>query len=176
MAYNNNIPQPTDQLSVSQADLLNNFASLGTLLDPNNGGVKFVVQGAAPAATATLQMYSINNALTKPALYIERETGSTDVPLIVDFTSATKTATGQCILPSGIMLKWGTATANNSAQNFATAFPTGCLNVQITGNYPGGEQHFINLTAKTAASFTANSYSRNGNADSAAITYFAIGY
>ena len=43
MPYQNNIPQPTDQLSVSQGDLLNNFASIYTLIGVNH--VQFDASG-----------------------------------------------------------------------------------------------------------------------------------
>ena len=36
MAYNQNIPQATDQLSQSQSDILNNFIALQTLIDVNH--------------------------------------------------------------------------------------------------------------------------------------------
>jgi len=132
MAYQNNIPQPTDALSQSQSDILNNFAAIQTLIDVNHvdfasadqGKHKFVtfpVQGAAPAINAgEIGLYNaLSTKTAKDELYLINSTGGT-VPL----TESQQVAgsPGWAYLPSGVLLKWG----NSSATGLSTiTFPAG---------------------------------------------------
>ena len=66
MAYQNNIPQASDQINKSQADILNNFAAIQTLIDANHVGfanptnqgkhnfVSLPLTSSSPAAPAFL--------------------------------------------------------------------------------------------------------------------------
>ncbi len=45
MSYQNNIPQPTDALSQSQSDILNNFAAIQTLIDVDHVDFANINQG-----------------------------------------------------------------------------------------------------------------------------------
>ena len=55
MAYNNNIPLAADQLSVSQADLLNNFATISTYLNVNHVDFNGADQGKHKLLTLPVQ-------------------------------------------------------------------------------------------------------------------------
>jgi len=148
--YLPNIPQPNDQLSVSQGNLLTNFQGLNTFVNVNHvdftsadaGKHKFAsfpVQAGNPGTTATeLAVYSKNSAYTAsagPQLLIQRPTnGST-----VEFTSSSQTGIGWTFLPSGILLKWGNvvATSPTTTIMFPIAPGTipafnGIFNVQLT--------------------------------------------
>jgi len=130
MAYNQNIPQPTDLLAISQADLLNNFIALQTLIDVNHvdfasgdeGKHKFVtmpVQGAAPAfAGGEVGLYNKLPAAPFPLtgqneLFINKSNG-TNIP----FTASAQASPGWTYLPSGILIKWGSGTATPGSNTF----------------------------------------------------------
>lgn len=131
MAYNPNIPQPSDLLSQSQSDLLNNFMAIQTLIDVNhvdfadatNQGkhkwVTFPLQGAIPPAgsgfaSGELGLYNATSSLTtQNELYINKTNQATVVQVattasILSSNSApAQNSFGWTMLPSGIVLKWG---------------------------------------------------------------------
>src|SRR5271156_6351075 len=130
MVYQNNIPQPTDLLSKSQGDLLNNFAALKTLIDVNHVDfnsadqgkhmwVTLPSQGATPPAGSgfaptELGLYNaVYTTTTQQELFINKTNQATvvQVPLSAS-TLSTNSAPAQgtqgwSYLPSGIIIKWG---------------------------------------------------------------------
>jgi len=131
--YNPNIPQPTDLLSVSQGNLLNNFGALQALIDVNHvdfaatgaGKHKWVtlpLQGATPPAGAgfiagELGLYNAAYALTtQNELFINKTNQATvvQVPATASVLSANSApaqgSPGWTLLPSGIVLRWGNFT------------------------------------------------------------------
>ena len=115
MAYKANIPQANDFISVSQADIQENFTQLGMLLSPANGGLnalKFVA-GAAPATGATqVSLYCKNDGAGDPALYYRPKNSGAEVALA--FTNVVVTPHGGILpdeysftLPGGIIVKLG---------------------------------------------------------------------
>lgn len=129
MAWQQNKPEATDQLSQSQTDLQGNFQALDTWIQVDhalpgsaNSGkhnkVSFPVQ--SPAPTFVAGQYGLYNFLdpitTTNQLYITYPDGS-----FVPMTAAgLSTNPGWTYLPSGILVKWGGAS------------PTG----EQTVNYP----------------------------------------
>lgn len=188
------IPQANDLLSQSQAQILNNFTSIATMMTPNagapNGGqLQFPQRTGDPGAIAsTPQMYAklgttINapNVAAQTEIFIERADGT--VPTH-GFTEAVKQGTGWTFLPSGIILQWGPATLNAGDANgtiimFPLTFPGACLSVQMTTTVPinVSQRNWINVYgAPLMASFTAKSYDANQNRSTFTINWFAIGY
>ena len=117
--YNANIPQPTDQLSVSQADILNNFMAIKTLIDVNHvdfsGGanqgkhffIEFPIQSPVPTTAAgEVGLYSQTSTLTsQPELVFSKQSGTS----VYEFTSSGQLANGGWVRsPSGILMLWGT--------------------------------------------------------------------
>lgn len=167
MAYNPNIPQPTDLLSQSQSDILDNFQALQTLIDVNHvdfasadqGKHKwcsFPVQGGSPGTLATeVAVFSrVSTLTTNNELCIEYQSNGT----VVEMTSMSATNNGWSFLPSGILLKWGTATAAGAGSQtltypVAATIPVYGVDVFIvlltpTSNITGY------ITAKTTTTFT----------------------
>jgi len=116
MAYQQNIPQPTDKIKDSQNDILNNFQGIKTAWDINHvtfdlgdqGKHKHVTlpeQGAAPATAANeIAMYSKQSTLTGASeLFIRRESSGNEL----EATGASLGAIGWSYLPSGLLIKWG---------------------------------------------------------------------
>jgi len=123
MAFQSNIPQPTDELKTSQNDLLNNFQTLNTAWEINHysfdlvdqGKHKYVTlpeQGAAPVTAADeVAIYSKLSTLTATSELFVRKEGAGDE---IEFTSSASATPGWTRLPSGILIKWGASTANGA--------------------------------------------------------------
>jgi hypothetical protein len=137
MAYQNNIPQPTDLLSKSQGDILNNFSALQTLIDVNHvdfnsadqGKHKWITlpsQGAIPPAGSgfaptELGLYNaVYGTTTQQELFINKTNQATvvQVPLtasLLSTNSAPASNNGMwTYLPSGLILKSGSSTGTLS--------------------------------------------------------------
>lgn len=123
MAYNDNIPQPTDKLKDSQNDILQNFSSIKSAFDTNHVTfdladegkhkyVSFPEQVAGPATGVNERaIYAKQSSYTGLAeLYTREESSGAEI----EFTGALKATPGWTILPSGIILKWGWGTANGA--------------------------------------------------------------
>ena len=148
MPYSNTIPAPGDLLSQSQADILNNFIAIGTVIDPNNGTVT-LTQAVAPAPAAT-QM-SLYTPLGANALHIK--TAATDI----DITTCGQAANGWGLLPCGIKMAWGTiaipggSTAAPGNNNLVLTNPTipgfpgftAVYNAQVTAIHAAGMDKYV---------------------------------
>lgn len=148
MAYLPNIPQATDQLSISQGNILNNFTILGAIAGNANpssdsinstAGFNWILlpsQGAIPPAgsafpAGTVALYSATNSTTsKNELYINKTNQATVTQIPVTASSLSITSApalntgGWTYLPSGMLLKFGNGSANgNTAFTFAALNP-----------------------------------------------------
>ncbi len=206
MPYNGNIPQPTDQISQSQNQILDNFTAIQTVVavnhvtfdDPSgNQGkhkwVSFPVQTGAPSfAAGENGLYSLaynNNTTTKNEIFTHKQTssGTQNIPFtagILSANSAPATLTpGWTYLPSGILLKWS---ANEVANGLTVInFPAGapvfnvCMTVivQVADGGAGDINRAIRLTAVNPTNFSVYGSSRTTTgAASMNFTYLAIGY
>lgn len=108
MAWNQNIPQPTDQLDISQGDILGNFQALSPFLNNvTDFAVILPTLGTQPTTSSSqVALYSALDAASNPQLYYGPP--STGTPTNV--TGAAKSTNGWGFLPSGILIKWGTTT------------------------------------------------------------------
>lgn len=194
MAYNPNIPQATDQISVSQADLLNNFIALSTFLNVNHvdfasadqGKHKFVSfpqQASSPATSGTeVALYCKVSSLTgNPELYFRDASSSSDI----EFTSFGNSVDGWTRFPSGILIKWGNVSANGAT---AINFPVGAsipvftavFSAQATPNTIGGgnidPNTFVTVNAISNTQLTVFGSSRTATgAAPVNFTYLVIG-
>ena len=130
MAYNSNIPQANNQLSVSQGDLLLNFQAISTYINVNHvdfngadqGKHKFIqlpAQSAAPATLATEMALYTKNVTGVPQLFLRRSNNGTEINL----TTSGAATNGWTRLPSGILLKWGTIATTTFNLLETIAFP-----------------------------------------------------
>jgi hypothetical protein len=114
MPYNANIPQPNDELSQSQDEMLNNFQSISALINVNHIDFNGATQGKhkwvslpnqvlAPQALANELVLYTKEVNGNPQLFLRRQNDGAEI----DFTSAGFGNPGWCRLPSGILLKWG---------------------------------------------------------------------
>lgn len=201
MAYNPNIPQSTDQLSQSQANLLGNFQAIQQLIDINhvdfsNGTnygkhffVEFPVQSPVPTTVGgEVGLYSQTSSLTsQPELVFARQAGSSapSQVQITEFTSAGWARPGWAILPSGILLKWDSVSVSGNTSTVIT-FPTGSgipvfndvLNVQLTLGAPasGTPNQIVAATNVTTTQLTIYQKTLSGSAVNTTVLYLCLGY
>lgn len=129
MAFLPLIPQSTDQLSISQGNILNNFTILGAIAgNANNSSASLnstsgfnwlylPPQGATPPAGAlfaagNVGLYSFTNAATGfNELYINKTmtSGIVQIPATAARQGGTNAANGWTYLPSGLKMAWGRA-------------------------------------------------------------------
>ena len=139
MAYNQNIPQPADQLKNSQPQLLANFQEVNTLIDVNHVGFnladsgkhKFLQmprQGGAPTTAATdLGLFAFLGANSGVSeLNLRRQADGAVIP----FTEGLLATPGWTILPCGLVIKWGSSVLPQSGgavfrQAWNFVFPVG---------------------------------------------------
>ena len=148
MAYNNNIPQPGDLLSDSQADILANFQAIEALVSydhvdfgPANAGahntVTFPVQAIAPVFVQDLGIYNFLSPITAlNELYVHHKLFA-GLAVNTSMTASSRSvqlpvmnSAGYTNTPSGIIFRWGKTPAQIPANvNTAIAVPA-------TANYP----------------------------------------
>lgn len=157
MSYNPNIPQANDKWGISQQNILDNFIALGAILDVDNGVYTFPENALDPTTAAdTIDMYAKEGVYSSEAeLFIRRESSGD----VIGFTEANLTSTGWSRLPSGLLLKWGTATANGTTN---VLFPTGAgipafstiVNVLVTTVYDSGDTDAIARLVQSSLAVT----------------------
>ena len=149
MAFLPLIPQPTDRISVSQGNILNNFTILGSIAGNTNpsssslnttAGFNWVYlppNGAIPPSMASfpsgnIGLYSAANSVTgQNELYINKTNQATVVQVAATASSLSVTSapangsSGWSYLPSGVLMKWGQTTAINASDPFPFLYPTG---------------------------------------------------
>jgi hypothetical protein len=182
MAYQPNIPNASDALAQSQGDIKGNFQALNPVFTQFQNFVLLGVQGSDPATAGNQMALYVKTGLdTNPQMFIERQSGSTDTPVVIEFTGSAKTTNGWTRLPSGILLKWGTSVATANAAT-AITFPVGAtvpaftiapFNIQVTlqGNTASHGGAIFLQSIDSATQFTV--YSASGT--SKTVWYFAIG-
>lgn len=206
MAYNQLIPAATDALAQSQQDIQNNFLSNYNAFNVNhvtfNAGadmgkhkwITLPVQNPSPPiafGAGELAMYSFLSPVTaKNEIYINKTNQVTIVQTpstasILSVVSAPgNNVSGWTYLPSGILMKWGTGSANG---NTAIVFPvsanipvfTDVMSVQLCtyANSATDTNTFIRLSAFTNVGFQCYGSSRtNAAAAATSFQYLAIGY
>lgn len=204
MAYNSNIPQAGDLISVSQGQILANFQAIKALIDVNhvdfaNAGnmgkhifVTFTDQSASPPV-ATGTDINIFNALS--SLTGDQELFLGNAAFSFPFTAGNRASVGPSgfqpgwtNLPSGFLLKWGplgllpanTATVVNfpTIDTGATpipAFPTACVGALAVGTSGGNPTQIITVQNVTTTQITVYNRPFTGTASTTAF-FFAIGY
>lgn len=173
MPYNANIPQSTDLLSASQPQILGNFTAIQTLIDVDHVDfasmdqgkhfrVSLPVQSPAPTFDAgNVGLYSFQNSRTSQnELYINKvnQITVTQIPATASILSTTSSPTpnssGWTYLPSGILIKWGSATVTSTSGSpvQTVTFPAGA-------NIPVFSSIFsMQITTSTSGTVDNNKY------------------
>lgn len=203
--YQSNIPQPTDILAQSQSDLQQNFLAIDAFVNVNHAPfntadqgkhiyVEFPVQVSSPPAVfpaGEVALYAFLNPITSQnELYVNKTNQVTLTQIsatasVLSVTSApANNSAGWTYLPSGVLLKWGNASANgNTNILFPVAADVPVFNqvfsMQITTYDPGaGDSNtFTRLGTFTNLGFNAYGSARTATGAAAVnFQYLAIGY
>jgi hypothetical protein len=184
MAFLPNIPQSTDQLSVSQGNILNNFGILGAIAGNSNNSsasinatsgfnwLYLATQGATPPASSGLTsgnvaMYSGLNATTSQnELYINKlnQATVTQIPATasnLSITSAPASNTGFfTYLPSGLILVGGNKTGLLTGLTLTTiaSVPLTQLLCVLVSPYNGSTNADLNFAVRLVAITGANTF------------------
>jgi hypothetical protein len=184
--YTANIPQPGDDPSQSQGQILQNFQSLQdaqdknhvTLQDITNRGLhKFLQmpeQGSDPTTAVNQGGLYCKDIAGFTRLVFRQENNGTIIQMTgIDPVSATN---GYTFLPGGLLLQWGTSAVNGAPAItnilFPITFPANCFNVSITPVRNVTNVDIVYLVAKNNVNFTARNTSSSGITS---INWIAIG-
>lgn len=175
--YNNSIPNPGDQLDISQPQLLQNFQQLditmgvdhfdfsdGTVNNGKHNQVTLPEKASAPTtAEDEIALYS-QEAGMSAEFFLRRESDGEEVQLS-NGIPISGTA-GQTFLPGGLLMKWGRE-ANSSSATYIVTYPVGGDNkvfsaepysIQVTGirasSSPGTNTDAWVVTGFSATGFT----------------------
>lgn len=189
--YNPNVPQGTDNLSVSQGQILGNFSQLNTQFAVDhvafntgsgngNGHHKKVTFDNAPVSpTLSGTQSAIYPQLLNSAQNMVWGNASNATQITGPYSLA---AQGYAFLPGGLLIKWANVSFN--AGNGTISFPTGSgipvfsgiytVFIQNTGNNLTNEFSYVSGISTTG--FNYYSTQRTANvAQSGAGYYLAIG-
>lgn len=191
MAYNENIPQATDNPSQSQAELLANFQEISTAFNLNHGNFNAGDQGKHSFLQMPEQTSSPATAANEAAVFSQQSslTGNTELVFRresngdeIEFTGLLGGNDGWTRLPSGILLKWGSGSGSGIT---SVNFPTGAnipvftssfiafVSVVDTSSTPNT---FVTLRSVSTTAISIYGSSRtNNSATNATFTYLVIG-
>lgn len=205
MAYNNAIPQSTDELKNSQSDLLANFQAIKTLVDVNHvtfddptgdqGKHKYLTmpeQSSNPTtAVSEMALFTQLASITsKNEMALRKESNGSVLPFTASTLSNTPApaalSSGFSYLPSGFILQWGSSTGLAGGVNTITfaapAFPTKCISVILNPLKSGtSDEDFavrlIDFPASNQFRFYISKRTATGAAaTTGGVSYLAIGY
>lgn len=164
MSFNSQIPQPNDQLSVSQGQILANFAALGAIAGNSNpsssalnssAGFNFIYLPVQPSVitfpSGSIGLFSFLNTNTSiNELYVNRN--GTAVPMTASYQVS---ATGWSYLPSGVKMVWSKVNSGNIG--------TTPIVFSSIPNFPGFTNVFtINVSTSTNVNAWITSFSTTG--------------
>jgi len=186
MSYNENTPNSINEtFSVSQPKIKANFESIKTAFDQDHvtfdsGKHKQLTMPEQSAATSTavneMALYVLENATTSVSnLYLRLENDGTQFDLTPSVSG--HATSGYEVLPSGLILKWGTGTvgANSSATvvfNVGVEYAAPPYSVVVSRQGESGSSGALYYQSYNKLGVTV--YNASDNA-SKAFTYYAIG-
>ena len=185
--YLNNIPQATDQLSVSQGQLLTNFASIDSWVDINHVDFnsadagkhnlsQYVSQAGDPTLGASeIAVYNrVSGVTSANELFVLKGAGA-PIPI----TAQSGQTNGWFSTNGPLTMAWGEGSITGSGTiNFARAFSSICYQVVACIQNPSGgdANKSVSVVAFTTTGVTVFVSPRitTGSA-TAIVSYFAIG-
>lgn len=190
MAYKNDIPQAGDRIASSQNDILDNFIEIDTFvkvdhidLNSANQGkhnkTTLVAQGADPVTAGNeVALFSKNGTDGNPQLFYRAHSSGA----VRELTHKTTTNPGYTVLPSGIIMHYGSATlaAGLAAGTFnlAAALPNAILSVQVTPTYmaAGGYGHTVIAASSNGLNQISVTRQANQIGSSCTFNFLVIGW
>jgi len=191
MAFNQNIPQPTDRLKDSQSDLLGNFGAIKDLIDvnhetfgdPDEGKHSWVslpikADPVAPTISGSnIAIYAKNDpTTTRTELYYKQATGGN----VFNITGGQRAVTGWSYLSQNIITAWGSSSGSGDVVVTPSQVTFGKIySVQITtwleGSSPADKLARLKEIATSGNTFTVFCSNLSGDAASTGFQWMAIG-
>jgi hypothetical protein len=189
MSYTNNIPNATDLISNSQAQIKANFTAIDsgttgtgigfsrnhiTMTDATNGGlhnrVDFYQAVTAPSISGFTSSAYAKTSSAISEFYYKNGTIETQIT-----KSSLTASSGEGFIPGGLQVRAGTSLWPGQSQyvNFSTAFPTTCLSVVVSNANSGSNATIINVISIAANRFQVFSPNISSGSN---LSYIAIGY
>lgn len=143
----------------------------GSLVKGN--GTSAFSAASADDIVAAIGSTAVQNASNGGVTSVDSETGAITLSSLTAFANSLSTS-GYQKLPGGLIIQWGSNSAggNGAASvSFPIAFPTACVNVQVTGGYSGTSGNSTGAYSVSTSGFTYT-YHYSGTTD----YWLAIGY
>lgn len=178
ISYNLGIPAAGNNPSVDQPKMKDNNDNINNLIGIDH--VAFNTSGSGKHLQVTFNSNNVPSIPTSPPVLFTNDDAFSIPQLFFYSGSAAHTSSqyvastnGSTFLLGGMILKWGTSTANNPALPvvFASAFPNQCFGVFLQPTDPGYTGSMVPITI-TASGFSARRQSGSGNTG---VFYLAIG-
>lgn len=189
MTFNPLIPQATDLISNSQAQLLANNGQLNAQYGADHDGfntgsgngsgmhdqVTFLANQSKPSLTrnsvAGVSGLYCNEVSSVSCLFFQNSTQN------IQLTGATNVSSKYITLPGGVIMQWGSFTISagqtqSSTINFPISFPNAIFSVQITTQNSAPTNNAPSYTTGGTSNFVAY---RPGTTSNITYTYIAIG-
>jgi len=143
-------------------------ASTGTLVTTGDTGTVSTTMLADNAVT-TAKITDVNVTTAKIA-----DSAVSSIKLLSTDWTRSISANGYQKLPGGLIVQWGSNSAGGNGPasvSFPIAFPTACVNVQVTGGYSGTSGNSTGAYSVSTSGFTYT-YHYSGTTD----YWLALGY
>ena len=184
MAYNENIPQASDNPSQSQAQILDNFQEISTAFNTNHGNfnaadqgkhsfLQMPEQGSAPATSANEGGVYTKEESGATQLFWRNESNGTEQQ-VTNTSPNTVGNNRDWNFSDGQQMRLGTVVHNGTATNvtFSSAFSNAAYIVQITPLGAAALVTAVNVQNLTTTGFTLASTTGGGGTS---FYYLAIG-
>jgi hypothetical protein len=136
----NDTPKANQKINATQPLIQENFSSINDEFSVNHVGINVASAGKHKMVQLLQQAASSSTGSTEVALYAKNYTETSQTELFyrpksngteVPFTAANKSSTGWSYLPSGLLMKWGTATSGGTATAPISLDPIGPNYTQV---------------------------------------------
>jgi hypothetical protein len=183
--YNPNIPQPTDNLSTSQGQILNNFGQLEEVFSQDHFTWDYatasyrgmhqlidlpVPQSSNPSVTGTGSAFYTKAVSGVAQAFFINSSGA------IQLTGVTSAATnGYTFLPGGIIMQWNyisTGLSDGSSVSFPLTFPNNCFSVSFAGVFASNSERALWISR---GSITTSGFTVRTTSGGIGLSYIAIG-
>lgn len=185
MAYQQDIPQPSEIPSQSQADLLGNFQAINSSTEGfgldhvqfdavsdkgKHQKSTYIEQGSDPTTAANemcvyAKEVTYAGPTTNTELFLAKESAGTVIQMSQTIVDPLIASNGSTFLPGGVLIKWGilNSPVDNSTVTFTSAFPNNIWNIQLTPVKSDNTARSMYVKTGTAATtgFTIQTSSSN---------------
>ena len=191
MSYNPSIPGPNDLISVSQADILNNFSQLNTIFGQDH--VKYDDATAANRGKHNQSTYPDSSSDPDPdpnelalyskdvggnsRLFLQQENSGTVIQLSGDDPVIALTE-GFIFLYGGLLMKWGQKDSPGTSGSVAFttgSFPNTIFQVQLTLQHEGAGAETYTVQGTPVPTLSGFNYTTSSSGASSKLNWIALG-